>query len=82
MLFDEGTGPALIVIPGVQGRWEWMKPALEQLRTRCRAVSYTLCGDAGSGMDFDPALGFDNYLLQLDDVFRQITTSDTGTPHA
>ncbi|MBW8896248.1 MAG: alpha/beta fold hydrolase, partial [Acidobacteria bacterium] len=59
----------LIVIPGVQGRWEWMKPALDELAKRCRAVSYTLCGDLGSEMTFDRTLGFDNFIRQLDRVF-------------
>ena len=39
--------------------------------TDCRVVSYSLCGDAGSGMSIDPALGFDNYLHQLDAVFER-----------
>jgi pimeloyl-ACP methyl ester carboxylesterase len=68
-MFDQGQGPPLIVIPGVQGRWEWMAPALYELQKQCRTVSYTLCGDSGSGMTFDPALGFDNYIRQLDEVF-------------
>jgi hypothetical protein len=38
-MFDEGTGPPLIVIPGVQGRWECIRPALDHLRTRCRTIS-------------------------------------------
>ncbi len=70
-MFDAGHGSPLIVIPGVQGRWEWMKPALQELQHRCRTVSYTLCGGAGSGVKFEPALGFDNYVRQLDDVFRR-----------
>ena len=68
-MFDQGKGPALIVIPGVQGRWEWMKPALDELARRCRALSYTLCGDIGSEMKFEPTLGFDNFVRQLDQVF-------------
>jgi len=68
-VFDRGTGTPLIVIPGVQGRWEWMKPALDELAKRCRAVSYTLCGDLGSEMTFDRTLGFDNFIRQLDRVF-------------
>jgi pimeloyl-ACP methyl ester carboxylesterase len=71
MVFDEGIGTPLIVIPGIQGRWEWMKPALRELQKRCRTVSYTLCGDVGSEMRFNPALGFDNYVRQLDDVFQR-----------
>jgi 3-oxoadipate enol-lactonase len=67
-MFDQGSGPAVVVVPGVQGRWEWMEPALQALRSDCRVVAYSLCGDAGSGMTPDPARGFDNYLQQLDGV--------------
>jgi pimeloyl-ACP methyl ester carboxylesterase len=69
-MFDHGNGPPLIVIPGVQGRWEWVRPALEHLQTRCRTISYSLCGDFGSGCQQDPRRGFDNYLEQLDHVFE------------
>ena len=48
-----------------------MKPTLRELQKRCHTVSYTLCGDIGSGAKFDPAFGFDNYVHQLDDVFRR-----------
>lgn len=68
-MYDQGHGTPLIVIPGVQGRWEWMKPALEELGKRCRVLSYTLCGDIGSGMKFERTLGFDNFVRQLDRVF-------------
>lgn len=67
-MFDRGSGPPLVVIPGVQGRWEWMAPALDALAARCRTISYSLCGDFGSGRTLDAARGFDNYLRQLDDV--------------
>lgn len=70
-MFDSGSGPAVIVIPGVQGRWEWMLPALRELQKHCRTISYTLCGDWGSGMKFDRSLGFDNFVRQLDDVFER-----------
>jgi pimeloyl-ACP methyl ester carboxylesterase len=46
-----------------------MAPALEELGKHCRAISYTLCGDSGSGAEYDPALGFDNYIRQLDSLF-------------
>ncbi len=67
-IFDRGEGAPIVVIPGVQGRWEWMRPALEELSRRCRTISYSLCGDFGSGRRLDPALGFEDYLRQLDDV--------------
>ncbi len=68
-MFDQGNGPPVIVVPGAQGRWEWMAPALRELKGRCRTVSYTLAGDIGADYRVDPALGFDNYVRQLDGVF-------------
>jgi pimeloyl-ACP methyl ester carboxylesterase len=70
-MFDQGSGPPLIVIPGIQGRWEWLRPSLVELARRGRTISYTLSGDIGAEMKYDPALGFENYLLQLDQVFER-----------
>jgi len=69
--FDRGDGPPLIVIPGVQGRWEWMRPALHALESSCRTITYTLCGDAGASAPFDRELGFENYVRQLDEIFER-----------
>jgi 3-oxoadipate enol-lactonase len=74
-MMDEGSGPPVIVIPGVQGRWEWMVPALRELRRTCRAISYSLCGDTGSGVKVEPALGFENYVRQLDSIFERTGVS-------
>ncbi len=67
-MFDRGSGPPIVVVPGLQGRWEWTRPALLELSKRCRAIGYSLCGDFGSGMKVDPRLGMDNYVIQLDAV--------------
>jgi pimeloyl-ACP methyl ester carboxylesterase len=67
-IFDKGEGPPLVLVPGLQGRWEWAKPALQHLARRCRAISYSLSGDFGSRRRLDPRLGFENYVRQLDDV--------------
>ena len=71
-MFDQGKGTPLVVIPGVQGRWEWMRPALRALARRCRTISYSLCGDFGSGVRFDSTLGFDAFVRQVDDVLAQV----------
>lgn len=57
-MFDEGSGPPVVVIPGVQGRWEWMRPALRALSARCRVISYSL----------GAATTFDDLVAQLDGV--------------
>ena len=67
-MFDRGQGPALVVVQGLHGRWEWMKPALIELAGRCRTISYSLSGDIGSGERPDPDQGFENYLRQLDTI--------------
>jgi pimeloyl-ACP methyl ester carboxylesterase len=67
-MFDRGHGPPVVVVPGLQGRWEWAKPAMNELARTCRAISYTLSGDIGSGRRLRPELGFENYTRQLADV--------------
>jgi 3-oxoadipate enol-lactonase len=70
-VFDRGSGPPVIVVPGVQGRWEWMRPALDALSRRCRAVSYSLSGDIGSGSSMDSGQDFDCYIRQLDGILER-----------
>lgn len=57
-MFNEGSGPPVVVIPGVQGRWEWMRPALRALSARCRVISYSL----------EAAKTFDRLVAQVDGV--------------
>jgi len=67
-MFDQGHGPPVVVVPGLQGRWEWAKPALRELARTCRAISYSLSGDIGSRCKWRPAPGFEDYTRQLDEV--------------
>jgi pimeloyl-ACP methyl ester carboxylesterase len=71
MMFDRGDGPPLVIIPGVQGRWEWMKPALRELQKHFRTITYSLSGDLGSRRRFEASRGFDNYTAQLEDVYER-----------
>ena len=63
---DRGAGLPLVLVPGIQGRWEWMLPAVDALAARCRVISGSLPGDAGSIADTDPAAGFERYTAWLD----------------
>ena len=31
----QGSGTPVVLVPGIQGRWEWMQPAVDALSTRC-----------------------------------------------
>lgn len=57
-----GSGPPVLVIPGIQGRWEWMRPGVEALARQCRVVTGSLCDEPTSGGRFDEGEGFGNYV--------------------
>ena len=37
-----GHGPLLVLIPGIQGRWEWMRPAIQALARRHTVITFSL----------------------------------------
>ena len=63
---DRGAGPPLVLVPGIQGRWEWMRPAVDALAAACRVIADSLPGEAGSIADTDPAVGFESYTTWID----------------
>lgn len=57
-MFDHGSGNPIVVIPGLQGRWEWMRPMLHALAEHGRVISYSL-GNVSA---------FEDLLVQTDAV--------------
>jgi 3-oxoadipate enol-lactonase len=70
-VFDRGSGPALVVVQPLQGRWEWTAPLLRELSRRARVVSYSLCGDLGSGRRMSAGGSIDEFVTQLKDVMDE-----------
>ena len=64
-IVDVGSGPALVLVPGIQGRWEWMKPAVDALAGTCRVITFSLADEPTCGGRFDAARGFDCYVDQI-----------------
>ena len=64
-IVDLGNGPPVVLVPGVQGRWEWMKPAVDALAARCRVVTFSLADEPTCGGRFDAARGCDCYVDQI-----------------
>ena len=64
-IIDRGGGPPVVVIPGVQGRWEWMKPAIDALTHRCRVITFSLADEPSCGARFDDDRGFWCYVDQV-----------------
>ncbi len=64
-MIDLGTGTPIVLIPGIQGRWEWVRPAVEALARRQRVVAFSLCDERTSGFACEPSRGFENYVNQV-----------------
>ena len=77
-MIDVGSGPPVVLIPGIQGRWEWMWPAVDALERRCRVISFSLDEGHGSGRRVDPARGFDDYLDQIEEIMTRAGLADTA----
>jgi 3-oxoadipate enol-lactonase len=64
-IIDRGGGTAIVVIPGIQGRWEWMKPAIDTLAQRSRVITFSLADEPTAGAAFDDSRGIDSYVQQV-----------------
>ena len=64
-IVDVGNGAPVVLVPGIQGRWEWMKPAVDTLASRCRVVTFSLADEPTCGGHFDASHGFDCYVDQI-----------------
>jgi 3-oxoadipate enol-lactonase len=67
-----GQGPTLLLIPGIQGRWEWATPAVEALARRHRVVSYSLGGERNTVPPLKPET-FDDLVRQALNALNRVT---------
>ena len=65
-IVDIGCGTPIVLIPGLQGRWEWMRPTVDALARHHRVIAFSLCDEPTSPFPCDPSKGFDNFLDQVD----------------
>ena len=65
-MIDRGQGTPIVLIPGLQGRWEWMRPAVDALAKHHRVISFSLCDERTSPFPCEPAKAFENYVSQVE----------------
>ncbi len=65
-MIDLGDGNPIVIVPGIQGRWEWMTPTIDALSAHGRVVSGSLCGEPSSEVRLVPSMGFDAHVTLLD----------------
>lgn len=75
-IVERGRGRPIVVVPGVQGRCEWGLPTVHALAGIGRAITYSLCDEPSSGFEWREAIGFENYLAQLDEVLDATGAED------
>jgi pimeloyl-ACP methyl ester carboxylesterase len=60
-IIDQGGGPPIVFIPGLQGRWEYTRATVDALAEFFRVITFSLADEPVAGFGFDPARGFDSY---------------------
>jgi len=68
VIVEQGHGTPLVLIPGIQGRWEYMRPAVDALSDYFRVITFPLCGERVSAHAFDASRGLDSYVDQVSSV--------------
>jgi pimeloyl-ACP methyl ester carboxylesterase len=67
-LFDRGEGDPVVLVPGIQGRWEWMRRCAQALAEDGRVVTASLPGEPGSGFALPRDAGFEVHAAYLDAI--------------
>jgi pimeloyl-ACP methyl ester carboxylesterase len=64
-IIDRGSGTPLVIVPGVQGRWEFFAPAVDALARSFRVITFSLCGELGAPR-IDRQRGIDSFADQIE----------------
>ena len=70
-MIDRGQGTPIVLVPGVQGRWEWMAATVDALAERCRVITFSLADEPTSGFDGDTSSEFGMYVTQIGDALNR-----------
>ncbi len=67
-IIERGHGEPLVIVPGIQGRWEWVGAAVDALAERYRVLTFSLGDEPTARCDMRPGMdGFaDQIALALD----------------
>ena len=64
-IVDKGEGPAIVLVPGMQGRWEYLAATVDALAKRHRVITFSLCDEHDP---IDTSRGIDQFVAQIDDA--------------
>ena len=64
-IVDRGSGTPLVLIPGLQGRWEYMRGTVNALAASFRVLTFSLSPRRKSDGSSDRTYGLDDYASQV-----------------
>ena len=67
-MLAHGSGITIVLVPGIQGRWEWMQQAVDALATQNRVITDSLPSEPGSIASINAKRGFDSFIDWLDQL--------------
>ena len=70
-IVERGIGEPLVLIPGIQGRWEYQAPAVTALARRFRVITFPLADEPSADCAFDRGSPFDAYVAQVQSAMDQ-----------
>ena len=70
-MIDHGSGIPIVLVPGIQGRWEWMQQAVDALATQNRVITDSLLSEPGSIASINTKRGFGRFIDWLDQLLAR-----------
>ena len=67
MIVERGSGPPLVMIPGLQGRWEYQRGTIDALAASFRVITFSL-ETAPPGMTIDEHKGVVSWQISPDQI--------------
>jgi pimeloyl-ACP methyl ester carboxylesterase len=67
-IIDRGSGDPLVLVPGIQGRWEYQRAAIDALAASFRVLTFSLCDEPAAKTDYDRDAALDSFVAQISRV--------------
>jgi pimeloyl-ACP methyl ester carboxylesterase len=65
-IVDRGRGRPIVLVPGIQGRWEWIEPAVDALASQSfRVITFSLCDEPAWGGPLSSPAALDDFCNQI-----------------
>jgi pimeloyl-ACP methyl ester carboxylesterase len=70
-IIERGSGDPLVLIPSLQGRWEYLRPTVDALSESYRVLTFSLCDEPTAKASFDPVQGIESFAAQVEAVLDE-----------